>query len=191
MNLVLASTSIYRRQLLERIGLAFTVARPDIDETQLPGESPMALAMRLADDKARSVARRQPDAWVIGSDQVAELHGVALGKPGNFERAADQLAAASGNSLEFHTAVCVYRQSDSRQYRLLDRTQVLFRALSNAEIERYLHAEQPYDCAGSFKAEGLGIGLFDAIESRDPTALIGLPLIALARALRQIGFKVP
>ncbi|MBC7657951.1 MAG: Maf family protein, partial [Frankiaceae bacterium] len=127
----------------------------------------------------------------IGSDQVAELDGQALGKPGSFERAADQLVAASGKQLAFHTAVCLYRHVDGRGLRFDDLTIVRFRRLQSVEIERYLHAEQPYDCAGSFKAEGLGISLFESIESKDPTALIGLPLIALCGALRDVGFVVP
>jgi septum formation protein len=189
--LVLASTSPYRRQLLERLGLEFTVARPEVDETPLSNETPLAQAQRLAEAKARAVGQRMRDAWVIGSDQVAEIDGQALGKPGSFERAADQLAAASGRLLRFHTAVTVYRHSDRRRLSFCDLTRVQFRALSAAEIERYLHAEQPYDCAGSFKAEGLGICLFEMIESQDPTALVGLPLIALARALRELGYTLP
>lgn len=189
--LVLASTSPYRRDLLARLGLPFEVARPEVDETPLSGESPEALARRLADAKARAIARRVPDAWVIGSDQVAELDGSALGKPGSFERAADQLAAASGKRVAFHTAVCLMRHRDRAAIAFADRTLVHFRPLANGEIERYLHAEQPYDCAGSFKAEGLGITLFDAIMTSDPTALVGLPLIALSRALRQAGFALP
>ncbi len=189
--LILSSTSIYRRDLLARLGLPFEVARPEADETPLSGEAPIALAERLAEAKARSVGVRNPDAWVIGSDQVAELNGHTLDKPGSFERAADQLAASSGNRLAFHTAATLYRHADRRAYRLRDLTVVQFRPLSNVEIERYLHAEQPYDCAGSFKAEGLGITLFESIESRDPTALVGLPLIALADALRLAGFVLP
>lgn len=189
--LVLASTSPYRRELLARLGLRFEVARPEVDETPLFGESPTAMALRLADAKARAIGRRMPEAWVIGADQVAELNGQSLGKPGSFERAADQLAAASGQRLLFHTAVTLYRDADRRTLRIADVTSVQFRKLSNVEIERYLHAEQPYDCAGSFKAEGLGICLFEAIEARDPTALIGLPLIALAQALRDVGFILP
>ncbi|HMB56026.1 MAG TPA: Maf family nucleotide pyrophosphatase [Arenimonas sp.] len=189
--LVLASTSIYRRALLTRLGLRFDVARPEVDETPLLNESPMAQAQRLAEAKARAVAERFRDAWVIGSDQVAELNGQSLGKPGGFERAADQLAAASGQRVHFHTAVSVFRNSDRRTMRFCDLTVVQFRTLASADIERYLHAEQPYDCAGSFKSEGLGISLFESIESRDPTALIGLPLIALAKALRQAGFTLP
>jgi septum formation protein len=189
--LVLGSTSPYRRALLARLGIAFETARPEVDETPALGETPEALAIRLADAKARAVAQRHPDAWVIGADQVAELGGSALGKPGSFERAADQLAAASGKRVAFHTAVCLHRRADRRSIAFHDLTVVQFRALDNAEIERYLHAEQPYDCAGSFKAEGLGIALFESIETRDPTALVGLPLIALSSALRQVGFRLP
>lgn len=189
--LVLASSSRYRRELLHRFGLKFDVARPDVDETPLAGERPSDQSQRLADAKALAVGKRFRQAWVIGSDQVAELHGQALGQPGGFGPAADQLAAASGQQVQFHTAVSLYRHSDRQTLRFRDLTVVHFRSLSNSEIERYLHAEQPYDCAGSFKVEGLGICLFEAIESRDPTALIGLPLIALARALRQVGFTLP
>jgi septum formation protein len=189
--LVLGSTSPYRRALLARLGIAFDTARPEVDETPAPGEAPASLAIRLADAKARDVAQRHPEAWVIGADQVAELGGSTLGKPGSFERAADQLAAASGQRVAFHTAVCLHRHADRRAIAFQDRTVVHFRTLDNAEIERYLHAEQPYDCAGSFKAEGLGITLFESIDSRDPTALVGLPLIALSAALRQAGFLLP
>ena len=187
----LASTSPYRRLLLARFGLPFECTRPEVDETPLGGESPEALAARLAAAKARAVALRHPDDWVIGADQVAELDGAALGKPGSFERAADQLAAASGRQVAFHTAVCLARHVDRRAFAFADRTLVQFRTLSAAEIERYLHAEQPYDCAGSFKAEGLGITLFEAVHSSDPTALVGLPLVALAQALRQVGYALP
>lgn len=189
--LILASTSSYRRELLGRLGLGFEVASPDVDETPLAGEPPVNQAQRLAQAKAHEVGKRSPQAWVIGSDQVAELGGQAIGKPGDFEQAADQLAAASGQRLQFHTAVSVYRHSDRRTLHFCDLTTVRFRTLSSAEIERYLHAEQPYDCAGSFKAEGLGICLFEAIESHDPTALIGLPLIELSRTLRRVGFTLP
>jgi septum formation protein len=189
--LVLASTSPYRKLLLQRLGLDFETARPEVDEASLPQESPAYQARRLAADKAQAVATRYRDAWVIGSDQVAQLHGEALGKPGSFERAADQLAAASGQEVRFHTAVCLYRHSDGRQLEFDDMTRVRFRQLDAGEIERYLHAEQPYDCAGSFKAEGMGISLFESIDSRDPTALIGLPLIGLCQALRRIGYRLP
>ena len=190
-TLRLASTSRYRRDLLARLGLPFECSRPEVDEAPLAGESPETVARRLANAKARAVAQRHPDDWVIGADQVAELDGAALGKPGSFERAADQLAAASGRRVVFHTAVCLYRHADRRAFAFADRTQVQFRVLGAAEIERYLHAEQPYDCAGSFKAEGLGITLFESVDSSDPTALVGLPLIALAGALRAAGYSLP
>jgi septum formation protein len=187
----LASTSPYRRILLARFGLPFECTRPEVDETPLSGETPEALARRLADAKARAVGRRFPHDWVIGADQVAELDGAALGKPGSFERAADQLSAASGKHVAFHTAVCLYRHADRMSVTFADRTLVQFRTLASAEIERYLHAEQPYDCAGSFKAEGLGITLFEAVHSSDPTALVGLPLVGLAKALRKAGYALP
>jgi septum formation protein len=189
--LVLASTSEYRRQLLARLRIPFDVARPDVDEAPHPGEPPADLAARLAAAKGQAIARRSPQAWVIGADQVAEIDGQVLGKPGSFERAADQLAAASGRRVVFHTAACLLREDARKAFHFRDRTEVVFRRLEAAEIERYLHAEQPYDCAGSFKCEGLGISLFDAIHTRDPTALVGLPLIDLAKALRQAGFALP
>jgi septum formation protein len=189
--LVLASTSPYRRQLLERLRIPFEVARPDVDESPHTGEAPSLLAERLAAAKGSAIARRMPQAWVIGADQVAELDGHVLGKPGSFERAADQLAAASGRRVVFHTAACLLREGERKAFHFRDRTEVAFRRLAPAEIERYLHAEQPYDCAGSFKCEGLGISLFESIQTRDPTALVGLPLIDLAKALRQAGFVIP
>ena len=189
--LVLASTSPYRRELLARLRIPFEVARPDVDESPHPGEAPIALSERLAAAKGLAIARRMPQAWVIGADQVAELDGHLLGKPGSFERAADQLAAASGRRVVFHTAACLVREGERKALHFRDRTEVVFRRLTPAEIERYLHAEQPYDCAGSFKCEGLGITLFEAVHSKDPTALVGLPLIDLAKALRQVGFVLP
>lgn len=188
-RLVLASTSRYRRELLERLRLPFDVARPDVDETPRAGEAPEALAARLADAKASAIAVTQ-DAWVIGSDQVAELDGRPLGKPGDRANATAQLASMTGRAVVFHTALCL-RHADGRRHAACDRTIVRFRALSADEIERYIDAEQPFDCAGSFKSEGLGITLFDAIETVDPTALIGLPLIATARLLREAGFQLP
>ena len=188
--LVLASTSPYRRALLARLGLPFTSARPDVDESPLPGESPAALAVRLAEAKARAVAARHPAAWVVGSDQVADLDGRPLGKPGTRARALEQLRAASGRSVAFHTAVCVVGPAGG-PYRHADLTRVRFRPLEADAIGRYLDAEQPYDCAGAFKCEGLGIVLFEAISSDDPTALVGLPLIALAGALRAAGYRLP
>lgn len=190
MRLILASTSAYRRELLSRLRLPFDVARPGTDETPLRGEPPSELAMRLAQAKAEAVAGRAPDAWVLGSDQVAELDGRPLGKPGGYEAAAAQLASMSGREVVFHTALCLARVGNAARIEC-DRTVVRFRTLEAGEIARYLEAEQPFDCAGSFKSEGLGIALFDAIESSDPTALVGLPLIATARMLRSAGFQLP
>lgn len=190
MSLVLASTSRYRRELLLRLDMPFQTARPDVDETPLPNENPHHLAQRLAEAKARSVAKNFPNAWVIGSDQVAELNGEAIGKPENFERAADQLSAASGKTMRFYTSFCLLRMNPHKIIANTDITTVHFRQLNAIEIERYLHKEQPYDCAGSFKAEGLGISLFDKIESTDPTGLIGMPLISLSKALRQAGLSL-
>ena len=190
-RLVLASTSPYRRELLGRLRLGFDSAAPDVDESPRPGEAPHALAVRLASDKAAAVADGcPPGAWVLGSDQVAELGGRPLGKPGHRAGAMAQLRAMSGHRVRFHTAVAL-QQAGGGCLQALDTTTVAIRTLSSAEIERYLEAEQPFDCAGSFKVEGLGISLFDAIESRDPTALVGLPLIATAALLREAGFIVP
>ncbi|HQX90887.1 MAG TPA: nucleoside triphosphate pyrophosphatase [Thermomonas sp.] len=190
--LILASTSVYRRELLNRLQLPFAVIRPEVDESALPGEAPQALAIRLAAAKARAVAELQigADCWVLGSDQVAECEGRALGKPGARAAAIAQLSAMSGRLVRFHTALCL-AHPDGRQWADQDETSVQFRPLDAAEIERYVDAEQPFDCAGSFKSEGLGIALFDAIDNRDPTALIGLPLIATARLLRRAGFNLP
>lgn len=189
MSLVLASTSRYRRELLQRLALPFDCARPDVDETALNGEAPLALAIRLAAAKAADVAARHPGAWVIGSDQVADLNGQPLGKPGTVDAACAQLAAMAGQTVRFHTAISLMRDGESLA--AVDLTEVRFRALGQQEIARYVTAEQPLDCAGSFKCEGLGISLFEAIDNRDPTALIGLPLIALCGLLRQAGFAVP
>lgn len=188
--LILASTSLYRRELLARLRIGFTIERPETDETQHDGESPPELAQRLAAAKASAVARRHPQAWVLGSDQVAELDGQAIGKPDGHEGAVVQLQAMSGRDVTFHTAICLVTEG-TPALQWLDTTVVRFRTLSRDEVARYVDAEKPYDCAGSFKAEGFGISLFDAIESRDPTALIGLPLIATARLLREAGFAAP
>ena len=188
--LVLASTSVYRRTLLERLGIPFTTARPEVDETPLAGEPPEALAVRLARAKAEAVAAGAGDAWTIGSDQVAELDGLTLGKPGTPENAVAQLRTMSGREVRFLTALCL-AGPDGRRREALDVTTVRFRALGDDEIARYVERERPLDCAGSFKCEGLGIALFDAIDNRDPTALVGLPLIATARLLREAGFAVP
>ena len=190
-TLVLGSTSRYRRELLQRLGLPFTVAAPDVDETPLQGEAPRALALRLALAKAHAVAAQHPDAVVIGSDQVADLHGQPLGKPGTHERASAQLQRMSGETVIFQTAVAVVCAATGFEQVDLAPVEVRFRTLTGDEIERYLHAEQPYDCAGSAKSEGLGITLLDAIDSDDPTALIGLPLIRTCRMLRAAGLTLP
>jgi septum formation protein len=186
-TLVLASTSRYRRELLERLRLPFEVASPGVDEAPLPGEEPAALAQRLALAKAQAVAAARPDAVVIGSDQVADLDGRAIGKPGTHERAVEQLRAMRGRRVVFQTAVAVVRRSTGFARTLLAPVAVRFRDLSDAEIEFYLRAEQPYDCAGSAKCETLGIALLDAIDSDDPTALVGLPLIRTSALLREAG----
>ena len=188
--LILGSTSVYRRGLLDRLRLPFTCERPDVDETPGRGEAPDALAMRLAQAKAEAVAARMPGAWVIGSDQVAALDGRPLGKPGGRDAAIAQLTAMSGRSVVFHTAMALARAGQST-LQAQDRTEVVFRTLQADEIARYVDAEQPFDCAGSFKCEGLGIVLFEAIRSDDPTALVGLPLIATARLLRAAGYALP
>lgn len=186
--LILASTSRYRRELLGRLALPFEVEAPGVDEAGRPGEPPQAMVLRLAAEKAAAVSRRHPEALVIGSDQAATLDGrTAIGKPGGRERAREQLRAASGRTMQFHTALCVMRQSDGFDERADVVTRVRFRRLDDAEIERYLEIEQPWDCAGAAKVEGLGIALLEAIEGDDPTALVGLPLIALARMLRGAG----
>ncbi|MDP9897794.1 Maf family protein [Variovorax ginsengisoli] len=189
-TVILASTSRYRRELLTRLQLPFDVHAPDVDETPLPSEAPQALAQRLALEKARAVAAKFPEAVVIGSDQVADLGGEPLGKPGNHERAVAQLRRMRGQTLVFQTAVAVVCQATGFVERDLAPVRVVFRDLSDDAIERYLRAEQPYDCAGSAKSEGLGIALLDAIDSDDPTALIGLPLIRTSRMLRAAGVEL-
>lgn len=189
--LVLGSTSRYRRELLQRFGLPFDVVGPHVDETPQPNEAPAALAQRLALAKAQAVAVQRPEAIVIGSDQVADLHGQPLGKPGTHERAVAQLRQMSGQTVLFQTAVAVVCAATGLAACELAVVRVVFRDLTDAEIERYLRAEQPYDCAGSAKSEGLGITLLDHIDNDDPTALIGLPLIRTARLLRQAGLQLP
>jgi septum formation protein len=186
-TLVLASTSRYRRELLERLRLPFETESPQVDETPLPGESPADLAQRLALAKAHAVAARRPEAVVIGSDQVADLAGTPIGKPGTHERAVAQLRAMSARSVVFQTAVAVVCAASAYAGRVLVPVTVRFRALSDAEIEHYLRAEQPYDCAGSAKVETLGIALLEAVESDDPSALVGLPLIRTCDLLRAAG----
>lgn len=187
--LILGSTSTYRRDLLQRLRLPFEVVSPDVDETPKPGESPRDLATRLALAKARAVAARHPAAVVIGSDQVADLGGEPLGKPGTHERAVAQLRRMRGRTVIFQTAVAVVCHENGFEQVELSPARVRFRELTDSEIETYLRAETPYDCAGSAKSEGLGITLLDAIESDDPTALIGLPLIRTARLLRAAGLS--
>lgn len=190
-RIVLASTSPYRRELLERLGIAFEVARPEVDEAALAGETPDALAIRLAEAKGRAVAGHYPDALIIGSDQVANLDGRQLHKPGNRDNAIDQLVAASGRRVRFITAVCVVDAATGAAATRSVETLVTFRLLDRALIERYVDREQPFDCAGSAKAEGLGIALIERIASTDPTALIGLPLIAVTDLLAACGVRIP
>lgn len=186
-RLLLASTSRYRALLLERLGLPFGVQAPGVDEARLPREKPAARALRLALAKAQAVAARHPDACVIGSDQVAMLSRHLLDKPGDAARCRDQLAASSGKRVAFHTAVAVVGPGAAAAQSHTDLTRVHFRMLSEREISRYVEIEQPFDCAGGFRSEGLGVALFESIETRDPTALVGLPLIWLAGALRAAG----
>ncbi|HSW04861.1 Maf family nucleotide pyrophosphatase [Aquabacterium sp.] len=185
--LILGSTSRYRAELLQRLRLPFEAVAPWVDETPLPGEAPAALALRLALAKAHEVAARHPQAVVIGSDQVADLDGRPIGKPGTHARAVEQLQAMRGRAVVFQTAVAVVRPTTGFAQVLLAPVTVRFRALGDAEIEFYLRTEQPYDCAGSAKCETLGIALLEAIDSDDPTALIGLPLIRTSALLREAG----
>jgi septum formation protein len=186
--LILGSTSRYRRELLQRLHIPFEVASPEVDET--PAETPRAIALRLALAKARAVAARFPAAVVIGSDQVADLQGEPLGKPGDHARATAQLRRMRGQTVVFQTALAVVCQESGFEQVDLAAVQVKFRDLSEAEIQAYLLAEQPYDCAGSAKSEGLGIALLESIDNDDPTALVGLPLIRTCRMIRAAGVKV-
>ena len=187
-KLILASGSRYRRELLERLETAFAVASADIDEQPQAGEHPRAIASRLAREKSSHVSCRHRDAIVIGSDQVAALEQRPLGKPGDAANARAQLLACSGKTVTFYTAVSVL--ADGQEQSHVDETVVAFRELNSSEIEAYIHKEKPFDCAGSFKAEGLGITLFESIKSEDPTALIGLPLIWLCKALRELDYPL-
>ncbi|RTZ42488.1 septum formation protein Maf [Candidimonas sp. SYP-B2681] len=187
MRLILASSSPYRKEMLERLAIPFTTVAPAIDETPLPGESPTALALRLSLAKAMAVIPAHPDALVIGSDQVATIDGSPIGKPGDFDRARAQLKQLSGQTVEFHSALCV---TDGQRHEINDIVTVCrFRNLNDDEIDHYLRYEQPYDTAGSAKAESLGIALMDSMQSDDPTAIIGLPLIALSHMLRSFGIN--
>jgi septum formation protein len=185
--LILGSTSRYRREMLQRLRIPFEVQSPDVDETPRTGEPPAALALRLAVAKARAVAQLHPEAVVIGSDQVADLGGTPIGKPGTHAKATEQLRAMRGKAVVFQTAVAVVNLARGYEGSALVPVTVRFRNLADAEIEHYLLAEQPYDCAGSAKSEALGIALLSAIESDDPTALVGLPLIKTCELLRGAG----
>jgi len=189
--LVLASSSPYRRQLLQRLGLDFQSRSPAIDESHKEGETAEDLVTRLALEKARCMTKVYPDAVIIGSDQVAILADEILTKPGDHDRAVTQLEKLSGNEVRFLTGVCVLNAASGREYSDIVPCYVSFRTLKEEEIERYLLAEKPYDCAGSFKSEGLGVSLLQSMRADDPTALIGLPLIRLAGMLREEGFNVP
>jgi len=188
--LILGSTSRYRRELLQRLRVPFDVVSPEVDETPLADEAPNDLATRLSLAKAKAVAALHPNAVVIGSDQVADLHGEPLGKPGSHERAVAQLLRMRGQTVVFQTAVSVVCVDTQFEQTELAQIKVRFRDLSDAEIETYLRSEEPYDCAGSAKSEGLGIALLEAIDNDDPTALIGLPLIRTARLLRAAGIEL-
>ncbi|MCA1789362.1 MAG: Maf family nucleotide pyrophosphatase [Thioalkalivibrio sp.] len=190
-NLVLASTSVYRRSLLERLHLDFETTRPEVEESRQPNEAPEAMVARLAAAKAADVAGRYPDALIIGSDQCAAVGNRILGKPGGHAQALGQLKALSGRRVVFHTGLCLIDSASGRQWRGVVPYTVHFRELATAEIERYLRLEKPYDCSGSFKSEGLGIVLFRRMEGDDPTALIGLPLILLCSWLREAGLELP
>lgn len=186
-QLVLASASKYRASLLGRLGLEFATETPDVDESPITGELPAARALRLAHAKAAAVSKRLPDAWVLGSDQVAVCAGHMHGKPGNAARARDQLRASSGQAVEFHTAVVLLRGRPQAVREHVDFTLVRFRSLRDQEIERYVEIDRPFDCAGGFRSEGLGATLLQSIETRDPAALVGLPILWVALALRAAG----
>lgn len=188
--LVLGSTSRYRKELLSRLGIEFLTDSPQVDETPFPGEKPVDLARRLALAKAREVGQRHPHSVVIGSDQVADLHGEPLGKPGTHERAVAQLRRMSGETVIFQTALAVVCLETGFERSDLAAVRVVFRQLGDEEIERYLRIEQPYDCAGSAKSEGLGIALLERIDNDDPTALVGLPLIRTCQLIRAAGVKI-
>ncbi len=188
---VLGSTSPFRKELLGRLGIPFTTASPDVDETALDGESPQDLVTRLSLAKAQAVAADHPESLIIGSDQVACNDGKILGKPGNRENALQQLSEASGKRISFYTGLCLLNTESGRSQVICEPFHVHFRALDKSQIERYLDAEQPYNCAGSFKSEGLGIALFERMEGDDPNSLIGLPLIRLVAMLEEEGVSIP
>lgn len=190
-KIVLASTSVFRKQLLEKLNIEFETASPDIDESALPGETPQQLVERLSLLKAKAIANDFPDSLIIGSDQVACNDGKILNKPGNFEKALKQLQDASGKAVTFYTGLTVFNSSNGATQTICDTFKVHFRNLNNEQITRYLEQEEPYNCAGSFKSEGFGISLFEKLEGNDPNALIGLPLIQLVRMLDNEGVAIP
>lgn len=192
--LILASTSPYKKKLLERLNIRFTCASPNTNEEPKRNELPQSLAMRLAQEKALAVAKLHPEAIIIGSDQVGDHNGSILGKPRNFDQAFQQLSAQSGQTIYFHSAVSVINTSENGELTKetrLNTTKVVFKALTSQQIEHYLNIEKPFDCAGSFKSEGLGISLFASIDSDDPTSLIGLPLIEVCNILQNYNVKIP
>ena len=189
--LILASSSIYRKELLERLRIPFECIAPNIDESQLPHESTDDLIERLSQQKAQAIAQLHPNAWVIASDQVADFNGHAIGKPGTHEKALAQLKMMQGKRVVFKTGLCLMHHQSHRSVYICIPTKVSFHDLDDAVLETYLHTEKPYDCAGSAKSEGLGISLLSKIKSEDPTALIGLPLIALSGLLRSVGYSIP
>jgi len=188
-KLILASTSKYRKELLGRLGLAFETISPEVDEAPLANETPELMAIRLAQAKALAVSLSNPSTCVIGSDQVVDLNGIAMGKPGDHKNAMAQLQKLRGQTVKFHTAVCVAHAGSAKTVNVI--TEVKFRQLPDDVLEAYLLAETPYDCAGSAKSEGLGICLLEHVRSDDPTALIGLPLITVCSLLREAGFSIP
>jgi len=190
-KIVLASTSVFRKQLLEKLNIEFETASPDIDESALPGESPQQLVERLSALKAQAVGNAFPDSLIIGSDQVACIDGKILNKPGNFENALKQLQIASGKVVTFYTGLTLFNSSNGATQTICDTYKVHFRTLNDEQITRYLEQEQPYNCAGSFKSEGLGISLFEKLDGDDPNALIGLPLIRLINMLEKENLNIP
>ena len=192
--IILASTSVYKKMLLERLEIGFTCVSPNTDEESLLNETPKALAIRLAKEKAIAVAANSPEALVIGSDQTGELKGKVLGKPYTFDKAVEQISNQSGQTVYFHSAICVLKKQKNGQIKqksTVNTTKVRFKQLNQQQIERYLKTEEAYDCAGGFKSEGLGISLFSSIESNDPTSLIGLPLIDLCSILESFNVSIP
>lgn len=187
MQLILASTSTYRQSLLAKLGLSFTCCAPNVDEQAHQGEAASDLVLRLAKEKALSVAKQYPDALVVGSDQVACLDGQILGKPGTIQNARQQLSLCSGRTVRFYTGLAVVNLADQQNVNIVETFDVVFRKLSGSQIQHYIEKEQPLDCAGSFKSEGLGICLFEALHGRDPNTLVGLPLIALNQILCELG----